>query len=64
MLYFDKVIHKFRCGLTGVVVSVADCCAKGSGFDSRVMLGIFPLRKRGLRTLVWQTILGKEENLS
>jgi hypothetical protein len=26
------------------------------------MLGIFPLRKRGLRTLVWQTNLGKEAN--
>jgi hypothetical protein len=34
------------------VVSIADCYPKGAGFDSRVMLGIFPLRKRGLRTLV------------
>jgi hypothetical protein len=39
-------------GLNGVVVSVADCYPKGAGFDSRVMLGIFPLSKRGLRTLV------------
>jgi hypothetical protein len=51
-------------GLNGVVVSVADCYPKGAGFDSRVMLGIFPFRKRGLRTLVWQTNLGKEANLS
>jgi hypothetical protein len=35
-----------------VVVSVADCYHKGSGFDSRVMLGICPLSERGLRTLV------------
>jgi hypothetical protein len=28
------------------------------------MLGIFPLRKRELRTLVGQTNLGKEANLS
>jgi hypothetical protein len=34
------------------VVSVADYYPKGAGFDSRVMLGIFPLRKRGLRELV------------
>jgi hypothetical protein len=47
-----------------VVVSIADCYPKGAGFDSRVMLGIFPLRKRGLRTFVWQTNLGKEANLS
>jgi hypothetical protein len=40
------------------VVSVADCYPKDAVFDSRVMLGIFPLR---LRT---QTILGKEANLS
>jgi hypothetical protein len=38
--------------LNGVVVSVADCYPKGAGFDSRVMLGFFPFRKRGLRTLV------------
>jgi hypothetical protein len=51
-------------GLNGVVVSVANCYPKGAGFDSRVMLGIFPLRKRGLRTLVWKTNLGKDANLS
>jgi hypothetical protein len=50
--------------LNGVVVSVAGCYPIGAGFDSRVMLGIFPSRKRGLRTLVWQTNLGKEANLS
>jgi hypothetical protein len=37
---------------SGVVVSIAACYPKGSCFDSRVMLGIFPLSKRGLRTLV------------
>jgi hypothetical protein len=35
-----------------LVVSVADCYPKGAGFDSRVILGVFPVRKRGLRTLV------------
>jgi hypothetical protein len=39
-------------GLNGVVVSVAECNPKRTGFDSRVMLGTFPLRKSGLRTLV------------
>jgi hypothetical protein len=43
--------------------SVADCYPKGAGFYSRVMLGIFPFRKRVLRTLVWQNNLGKEANL-
>jgi hypothetical protein len=47
------------CGLNEVVISVTNCYPKGAGFDSRVMLGIFPLRKRVLRTLVW-----KEANLS
>jgi hypothetical protein len=51
-------------GLNDVVVSIADCYLKGAGFDSRIMLGIFPLRKRGLKTLVGQTNLGKEANLS
>jgi hypothetical protein len=35
------------CGLNGVVFSIADCYPKGAGFNSRVMLGIFPLGKRG-----------------
>jgi hypothetical protein len=39
-------------GLNGVVVCIAYCYPKGAAFDSRVILGIFPLRKRGLRTLV------------
>jgi hypothetical protein len=51
-------------GPNGVMVSVADYNPKGAKFDSRVMLRIFPLRKRGLRTLVRQTNLGKEANLS
>jgi hypothetical protein len=39
--------HSIVCGhgdLNGVVVSGADCCPKGAGFNSWVMLGIFPLR--------------------
>jgi hypothetical protein len=60
----NDAIKVNRGGLNGVVVSIADCYPKGAGLDSRVMLGIFPLRKRGLRTLVWQTDLGKEANLS
>jgi hypothetical protein len=46
------------------VVSVADCYPRGAGFDYRVALGIFPLRKRVLSTLVCQTNLGKEACLS
>jgi hypothetical protein len=34
--------------LNGVVVSVA----KGAGFNCRLVLGFFILRKRGLRTVV------------
>jgi hypothetical protein len=49
----EKIVawHERR-DLNGVVVSVADWYPKCTGFDSRVMLGIFPLRKRGLSTLV------------
>jgi hypothetical protein len=49
-------------GLNGAVVIVADCIPKGAGIDSWEMLGICHLRKRGLRTLVCLTNLGKEAN--
>jgi hypothetical protein len=49
---FSPFVLRLKSGLIGVVVSIADCYPKGAGFDSRVMLGIFPLRKSGLRTLV------------
>jgi hypothetical protein len=54
----------FVSGLNRVVVSVADCYSKGGGFDSRVLLGYFSLRKRGLRTLVSQINIEKEKKLS
>jgi hypothetical protein len=34
-------------GLNGSVVYATDCYPKGAGFDSRVMLGVFPSCKRG-----------------
>jgi hypothetical protein len=46
------------------VVNVTDCYPEGAGFDSRVLLGIFPLCKRELRSLDCQTNLRKEANLS
>jgi hypothetical protein len=61
---YRSIFENPFCGLNGLVVCIADCYPKGAGFDSWVMLGIFPLRKRGLRSLVWQTNLGKEANLS
>jgi hypothetical protein len=43
---FVRLIKKLVVsGLNGIVVSVAYCYPKGAGFDFRVMLGIFPLRK-------------------
>jgi hypothetical protein len=40
-------MHLTDYNLNGVVVIVAICNTKGAGFDSREMLGIFPLLKRG-----------------
>jgi hypothetical protein len=47
--------------LNGAVVIDADCNPKGGGFDSRKMLDVCPLRKRGWRTFLKQTNLGKED---
>jgi hypothetical protein len=46
--------------LNGAVVIVADCNPKDAELDSHLRLGIFPLLKRGLMILVWQTNLGKK----
>jgi hypothetical protein len=62
--YWIRFVKGEKSGLNSVVVGIADCYPKGASFNSRVMLGIFPLRKKGTRTLVWQTNLGKEANLS
>jgi hypothetical protein len=38
----QEAVIQYTYGSNGVVVSIADCYPKGAGFDSRVMLGIFP----------------------
>jgi hypothetical protein len=49
--------------LNGSVGSIADLKPKSPGFETRVSEGFFLMYKR-LRTLVWQTDLVKEANLS